>query len=163
IGDAIMAVWGAPTGTPEDPQKAVMACLEMRQALVGFNEDRIAKGKEPVKIGMGLHMGDVISGTLGSSERMEFTVIGDNVNMAARIEASTKAFGADILLSEALFNTCKDEYVIKVAGGVEVKGKADKFNLYTLHGIKHADGTVEIVETPYSSYKAEGADKIKVG
>jgi adenylate cyclase len=162
IGDAIMAVWGAPSGTPEDPQKAINACLEMRKALVGFNEDRIAKGKEPIKVGMGLHAGDVISGTLGSSERMEFTVIGDNVNMAARIEASTKAFGTDVLLSEQLANTVSKEYVVKKAGGVEVKGKSEPLNLYTVHGYKHADGTVEIVETEYSSYKAEGADKVKM-
>jgi adenylate cyclase len=162
IGDAIMAVWGAPTGTPEDPQKAIKACLEMRQALVGFNEDRLAKGKEAIKVGMGLHVGDVISGTLGSSERMEFTVIGDNVNMAARIEASTKAFGTDVLLSEQLAQTVQKEYVIKKAGGVEVKGKSEPLNLYTVHGYKHADGTVEIVETQYSSYQAEGADKVKM-
>lgn len=163
IGDAIMAVWGAPTGTPEDPQKAVAACLEMRKALVGFNERRIAENKEPIKVGMGLHMGDVISGTLGSSERMEFTVIGDNVNMAARIEASTKAFGADVLLSQQLAEACEEGFVVKLAGGVEVKGKSSKLNLYSLHGYKRADGTVEIVETPYSSYQAEKADKVKVG
>lgn len=163
IGDAVMAVWGAPSGTPEDPQKAMQACIEMRQGLVGFNEKRIKEGKEVIKFGMGLHTGSVISGTIGSSERMEYTVIGDNVNMAARIEASTKAFGADCLISAELAEVVKDQYVVREAGRVEVKGKAEKLILYTLHGIKHDDGTVEIVETPYSSYVAEGADKVKVG
>ncbi len=162
IGDAIMAVWGAPSGTDRDPQNAVKACLEMREALVHFNEKRLSEGKEEIRVGMGLHMGDVISGTLGSSERMEFTVIGDNVNMAARIEASTKAFGADVLLSQELAETVEEEYIIKKAGGVEVKGKSQQLYLYTLHGYKHSNGTMQLVETKYSSYKAEKADKVKV-
>lgn len=163
IGDAIMAVWGAPTGQEDDPQRAIKACLEMRQGLVRFNEKRISEGKEPMKIGMGLHIGSVISGTIGSSERMEYTVIGDNVNMAARIEASTKAFGADVLLSHDIAEVVKENFIIKEAGRVEVKGKAEKLILHTLHGYRHADGTAEIVETPYSSYTAEKADKVKVG
>ncbi len=163
IGDAIMAVWGAPTGQDDDPQRAMKACLEMRLGLVKFNDKRISEGKEPMKVGMGLHIGSVISGTIGSSERMEYTVIGDNVNMAARIEASTKAFGADVLLSNDIVEVVKDQFITKEAGRVEVKGKAEKLVLHTLHGYKHADGTAEIVETPYSSYQAEGADKVKVG
>lgn len=163
IGDAIMAVWGAPTSSEDDPQKAIKACLEMRQGLVKFNEKRIAQGKEPIKVGMGLHVGSVISGTIGSSERMEYTVIGDNVNMAARIEASTKAFGADVLLSDDIAQVVKDDFIIKEAGKVEVKGKAQKLTLHTVHGYRRADGTAEIVETKYSSYQAEAADKVKVG
>jgi adenylate cyclase len=163
IGDAIMAVWGAPTGQEDDAQRAMKACLEMRQGLVEFNNKRIAQGKEPMRVGMGLHIGSVISGTIGSSERMEYTVIGDNVNMAARIEASTKAFGADVLLSNDIAQVVQNDFIIKEAGRVEVKGKAEKLILHTLHGYRHADGTVEIVETPYSSYKAEKADKVKVG
>ena len=163
IGDAIMAVWGAPNGQEDDPQRAIKACLEMRLGLVEFNEKRIAQGKEPMKVGMGLHIGSVISGTIGSSERMEYTVIGDNVNMAARIEASTKAFGADILLSNDIAEVTKDDFIIREAGRVEVKGKAEKLILHTVHGYRHEDGTAELVETPYSSYQAEKADKVKVG
>jgi len=82
--------------------------------------------------------------------------------MAARIEASTKAFGADVLLSQELAETVEEEYIIKKAGGVEVKGKSQQLYLYTLHGYKHSDGTMQLVETKYSSYKAEKADKVKV-
>lgn len=163
IGDAIMAVWGAPKSTESDTHSAIKACLEMRRGLVVFNDKRMSEGKEPIKVGMGLHMGSVISGTIGSSERMEYTVIGDNVNMAARIEASTKAFGADVLLSHDVATAVENEFVVKVAGEVTVKGKSEKLKLYTVHGYKHADGTIELVETPYSSYKAEKADKVKVG
>src|SRR5262249_35275606 len=84
IGDAIMAVWGAPNATDRDTQNAVKACIEMRQALNSLNELRAGRGQVPIKIGMGLHRGEAISGTIGSSERMEYTVIGDTVNQSSR-------------------------------------------------------------------------------
>lgn len=93
IGDAIMAVWGAPRHTDKDAHNAVRACLEMRKALAALNERRIRRGHTEIFIGIGLHAGTAISGTIGSDERMEYTVIGNTVNTASRIEASTKAFG----------------------------------------------------------------------
>ena len=162
IGDAIMAVWGAPNSTGTEAEDALTASIEMRRALVDFNNDRIARGKEPIKVGMGLHKGSVISGTIGSSERVEYTVIGDNVNMAARIEASTKSFGADILLSEELARAVHEHVIIKQAGSVEVKGKVEPLKLFTVHGYRNADGTFELVETPYSSYEKGEDAKVKV-
>jgi adenylate cyclase len=161
IGDAIMAVWGAPTPSDTDQENAVKACLEMRTALEKLNEKRKAKGQTPIMIGMGLHSGRAISGTIGSEERMEYTVIGDTVNMAARIEASTKAFGADLLVSETTAETSKDKFIMERAGAAEVKGKSEPLPLYKVRGyIK--DGKEIIVKTPYSDYEAEKADKVKV-
>jgi len=87
IGDAIMAIWGAPKSTGLDAKNAVRACLEMRKSLADLNEKRIARGQTPLQIGMGLHAGLAVSGAIGSSERMEYTVIGNTVNTASRIEA----------------------------------------------------------------------------
>src|SRR5690606_36141018 len=100
---------------------AVRACIEMRAALEKLNETRKSRGQKPIMIGMGLHSGSAISGTIGSSERMEYTVIGDTVNQSSRIEASTKAFGTDLLLSEATMKLVEKEFVIEKAGEVEVK------------------------------------------
>lgn len=161
IGDAIMAIWGAPHSTPHDTFNCLKACLEMRVALLEFNNQRMAQEKPPIKIGMGVHSGIVISGTVGSEERMEYTVIGDTVNTASRIEAATKAFGTDILLSGETKDRIKDQFILELAGETEVKGKSDTLKLYKVKGY-YDNGQEVIIETPYSSYKAEKADKVKV-
>lgn len=162
IGDAIMAVWGAPHSSGRDTQNAVNACLEMRKALLELNQKRESKGQPPLMIGMGLHAGPAISGTIGSSERMEYTVIGDTVNMTSRIESSTKAFGTDLLVSEAVYDKVQDEFAGEVAGTAEVKGKAEPIKLYKVIGFRHKDGRIEEIRTPYSEYAKEDADKVKV-
>ncbi len=162
IGDAIMAVWGAPNGTERDPQNAVKACIEMRRSLEVLNTTRIGRGQVPIKIGIGLHRGDAISGTIGSSERMEYTVIGDTVNQASRIEASTKAFGTDFLLSDSLAEFVKDEFIVEEAGRVEVKGKAEPLTLFKVRGYYDEEKNPVLVRTQYSDYEAAGDDKVKM-
>ena len=162
IGDAIMAVWGAPQSTGDDAYHAVRAALEMRQALAELNKVREARGEEPILIGVGLHCGDAISGTIGSENRMEFTVIGNTVNTSSRIEASTKAFGADLLISEDLAELVKHRFKIELAGKTEVKGRSEVLSLFKVRGFIAADGQVELVKTPFSDYEAEAADKVKL-
>lgn len=162
IGDAIMAVWGAPTPHEDDSVKAVGACVEMRQALEKLNEARIERGQVPIKIGIGLHRGYAISGTIGSDERMEYTVIGDAVNQAARIEASTKAFGTDLLLSDSLAEDVKEKFIIEEAGKAEVKGKSKPLTMFKVRGYIDEQGQQVRIQTPYSDFEAEAADKVKV-
>lgn len=162
IGDAIMAVWGAPHEGPDDTHKALTACMQMRKGLLELNEKRIARGDNPIMIGMGLHCGRAISGTIGSQERMEYTVIGDTVNMTSRIESSTKAFGADLLISDDVVNKVGEKFVTELAGSAEVKGKSEPLKMYKVRGIKHDDGTVEMIQTPYSDYEKGDAEKVKV-
>lgn len=161
IGDAIMAVWGAPQSMDDDTQNAVKACLEMRIALNELNESRLQRGKTPIKIGMGLHRGSAISGTIGSDERMEYTVIGDAVNQASRIESSTKAFGTDLLVSDDVAHFVASHYWMEEAGRAEVKGKSEPLILFKVRGYLEGEEPIE-VRTPYSDYEAEAADKVKV-
>ena len=162
IGDAIMAVWGAPTESPRDSQNAVMGALRMRAALERLNESRQLRGKVPIKIGMGLHRGEAISGTIGSEERMEYTVIGDTVNQASRIEASTKSFGTDLLLSEDLAGYVNDDFILEVAGEVEVKGKAEPLKLFKVRGYFDENKAPVEIRTPYSDYEAGHDAKVKI-
>lgn len=162
IGDAIMAVWGAPHGGPKDTQNALKACLEMRKALWDLNKKREVRGQIPIKIGMGLHSGHAISGTIGSSERMEYTVIGDTVNMTSRIESSTKAFGTDLLVSETVANKVAETFLLENAGSAEVKGKSEPLKLFKVRGYKNEKGEMVEITTPYSDFEAEHADKVKV-
>lgn len=161
IGDAIMAVWGAPQAHERDPQNAVKACLEMRKALEKLNEARIGRGKTPIRIGMGLHRGEAISGTIGSSERMEYTVIGDTVNQASRIEASTKTFGSDLLLSEGLAEIAKLDFILENAGSVEVKGKSEPLKLFKVRGYFDENKQPVTVQTAYSDFEKSKDDKVK--
>lgn len=162
IGDAIMAIWGAPHATEHDAHNAVMACLLMRQGLDELNRKRIAAGKEPIMIGMGLHAGTAISGTIGSSERMEYTVIGNTVNTTSRIEASTKSFGTDLLVTEEVANRVGENFWMEYVGSAELKGRSEDIKLYRVCGFKNDDGEVIEVKTPYSSFEPEQADRVKV-
>jgi adenylate cyclase len=162
VGDAIMAIWGAPNGTPEDCKKAVEACLEMRRALEVFNEARIQSGEAPIRMGMGLHAGPVVAGTVGSSERLEYTVIGDTVNTASRIEAATKSHGTDLLISEEVLLRLDDQYLVRAAGSTVVKGKTKPLRLAKVDGFYDEHGVAQIVATPYSNFEAEESEKVKV-
>jgi len=162
VGDAIMAIWGAPKSTGDDPGHAVKASLEMRVALNELNELRARRGHTPIKIGMGVHAGPAISGTIGSTERMEYTVIGDTVNMASRIESSTKAFGADLLISESVAQSVGQKFILELAGAAEVKGKSEAIKMYKVRGYHYADGAQKVVQTPYSDYEAGHAEKVKI-
>lgn len=163
IGDAIMAIWGAPKSSPDDPKKAVRACLEMRKGLEELNKKRMERGETAIMIGMGLHAGPAISGTIGSSERMEYTVIGNTVNTASRIEASTKAFGSDLLVTDDVLALVGDEYKTEYVGSAEVKGRSEAIKMYKVRGYKdETSGEYVDVRTPYSDYEAEGADKVKI-
>jgi|SaaInlStandDraft_6_1057023.scaffolds.fasta_scaffold07903_3 adenylate cyclase len=162
IGDAIMAVWGAPEKSDDDPFNAVKASLEMRQELDKLNERRQLRGEVPIKIGVGIHTGRAISGTIGSDERMEYTVIGDAVNTASRIEASTKSFGTDLLISGETSDIIAESYLIEEAGKVEVKGKTEPLRLYKVKGYIDADGNEIRVQTEWSDYEAGENAKVKM-
>ncbi|MEK6775112.1 MAG: adenylate/guanylate cyclase domain-containing protein [Bdellovibrionota bacterium] len=162
IGDAIMAVWGAPKSSPKDAHYAVSACLEMRKALNELNTKRIVKNQPAINIGMGLHSGRAISGTIGSNERMEYTVIGNTVNTGSRIEASTKAFGADLLISETVFEKIGDAFKTEYVGSAEVKGRSEPLKLFKVRAYKTDTGHYVEVKTPYSDYEPEKADKVKI-
>jgi adenylate cyclase len=161
IGDAIMAIWGAPKSSDNDSHMALTACVEMRKGLSTLNEKRIARGEPPLMIGMGLHAGPAISGTIGSDERMEYTVIGNTVNTASRIEASTKAFGTDLLVTDDVIAKLGENFILDFAGAAEVKGRSDAIKMYKVRGYIENGERIE-VKTPYSEYQAEGADKVKI-
>lgn len=161
IGDAIMAVWGVPHSSEDDGKNALTACLKIRTALAELNLLRIERGEAPLWMGMGLHYGEAISGTIGSEERMEYTVIGNTINTASRIESSTKSFGTDLLVSEEVQSRLPD-FIYEEAGSVQVKGRSSPLKLFKVRGlITEGRNEIEIL-TKYSSYDPEAGDKVKV-
>jgi adenylate cyclase len=130
IGDAIMAVFGAPIPFENDAERAVMAALEMRRALKRYNQDRLAQGLPPIDNGIGITKGEAISGNIGSEQRMDYTVIGDTVNIASRLEGLTKNYDYKILVNEEVYIQVKDKVPCVDLGFAQVKGKEGNVHIY---------------------------------
>ena len=136
IGDALMAVFGAPVPKPNDAIHAVTAAVGMRIALRHLNERLAARGLLPLKTGIGIHTGNVVAGNIGSESRMEYTVIGDAVNLASRLETSTKELGVDILISEDTYALVKEIVVARAVKEIHVKGREKPVMTYEVLGLK---------------------------
>ncbi|NNL68319.1 MAG: FHA domain-containing protein [Myxococcales bacterium] len=136
IGDAVMAVWGIPDFTDDDAANAVLAAVKMQQELVHFNLEREAQGKPPLQMGIGIHSGPVLAGNLGARQRMEYTVIGDTVNVASRIERLAEA--RQTLVSEATMAWIRPLVHATERPAVHVKGKRDPVKTYEIHGLRDA-------------------------
>ena len=134
IGDAIMAVWGTPISHGNDTENAINGALKMRTALMRFNLDRGSDKKPIIRIGCGLNTGDVLAGQIGSTERMEYTVIGDAVNLASRIEALNKPMGTDLLISQNTAEAVEGIYDLVPMNKIKVKGKTDPQQIYAVLG-----------------------------
>jgi adenylate cyclase len=143
IGDAVMAVWGAPVsaGSPaKDAFNCVRAALMMRGALREFNRDRGGEKKPVIRIGCGINTGSVVAGQIGSSRRMEYTVIGDTVNLASRTEALNKPFHTDILITEHTWRLIGAHLVTEEMPPVRVKGKENPVRMFAVINLKPRTG-----------------------
>jgi len=134
IGDAIMAVWGTPISHGNDAENAINGALMMRTALRKFNQDRGGDRKPIIKIGCGLNSGDVLAGQIGSNDRMEYTVIGDAVNLASRIESLNKPMGSDILISQGTADIVEGIFDLVPMNKIMVKGKSEPQQIYAVLG-----------------------------
>ncbi len=138
IGDAIMAHWGAVVSHGNDTENAVNAALMMRKALFKYNERQKnappEKRKPQLKFGCGINSGPVISGQIGSDERLEFTVIGDTVNLASRVETLNKPFATDVLISQDAYEFVKDIFKVEKMPSIMVKGKSEPQTIYAVLG-----------------------------
>ena len=130
IGDAMMCIFGTPVPHDDDPDRAVRAAIRMMTDLIVFNEKRATEGKMPIDHGMGINTDSIVSGNIGSPKRMDYTVIGDGVNLAARIESACKQYGAQILISEFTQKAVKATYRTRQVDYMIVKGKTVPVGVY---------------------------------
>ncbi|HJW99734.1 MAG TPA: GAF domain-containing protein, partial [Terriglobales bacterium] len=130
IGDAMMAVFGAPVARQDDAQRAVMAALEMRRILSRYNRQRVARGLQPIQTGIGITKGEAITGNIGSEQRMDYTVIGDTVNVASRLESLTKSYEYKILINDQVYEDIKDRIACVDLGFAQIKGKGEGVHIY---------------------------------
>lgn len=146
IGDAVMALWGSMPATNDkghglkrDAQLAVTSALAMREALVKLNADWRKRDMPELRIGIGVHQGDVVVGNIGSAapyERMELTVIGDSVNLTSRLEGLTKDYECDLIVSENIQHHIRSTYLCRPLDIVKVKGKAIAVKIYFVQGLR---------------------------
>lgn len=134
IGDAIMAIWGAPIDDAAHAARACEVALKMQAALVGLNEAWRKAGKPAVAIGIGINTGPMAVGNMGSAARFDYTVLGDQVNLASRLEALTKEYGIGILVGEATAKAAGDGFVFREIDLVRVKGRAGAVPVFELVG-----------------------------
>lgn len=132
IGDSLMAVFGVPYTEQDDAIRACRTALGMQRALDTFNDRQKSRGLFPVRIGIGLSTGDVISGNIGSQKRLEYTCIGDGVNLASRIEGVTKLYEVPILISQFTEQELDDKFITREIDCVRVLGKREPIRIYEL-------------------------------
>ncbi len=146
IGDAMMCIFGTPVPHDDDPDRAVRAAIRMMTDLKIFNEKRSTEGKMPIDHGMGINTDSIVSGNIGSPKRMDYTVIGDGVNLAARIESACKQYGAHILISQFTYNAVKATYRTRQVDYVIVKGKTEPVGVYEVLDFHDDESYPNLVE-----------------
>ena len=136
VGDAVMAVFGAPIETDDHALMACRTALEMMAELESLQQDWKSGAKPVLDIGIGINTGEMVIGNVGSPQRMDYTVIGDNVNLASRLEGVNKEFGTHIIISGTTYEEVKGEVVTKSLGETRVKGRETPVPIYELLGTK---------------------------
>ena len=130
IGDAIMAAFGLPISHEDDEDRGVKAGINMIKRLWDWNDLREKDGKPPLDMGLGLNTDKIVAGNIGSQKRMDYTMIGDGVNLAARLESACKQYNARILISDFTFKKLKGTYRIRYIDDVVVKGKTEPVGVH---------------------------------
>lgn len=138
IGDCLMAVFGAPLDLKDSVKRAVMTSIEIQQEVDKINLKRLEQKKDPIYIGIGVNVGLAIAGNIGSHERMDYTVIGDSVNLASRLQSYANEKNIPIIISDEIYEATKDHIVAEELPLIKVKGKEKLVKAYQLKSVKGA-------------------------
>jgi adenylate cyclase len=160
-GDSLLAVFGSPLNpSPDHARRAVQAALEMRQALKEFNAEQLQAELPEVRVGFGIASGELVAGNVGSSRKLEYTVIGDPVNLAARLQELTTDLGADILISAETARLAEGVHRLRPLGEIEIRGRAQGVRVFTPEQGLEANTPGE---SPRQSAESAGGFSTKVG
>jgi adenylate cyclase len=145
IGDAVMAFWGAPIRVEDHAKRAVMAAVEMIRWLASYNKYLASMGVSPIEIGVGINTGPVLLGNIGSEKKLDYTVVGDNVNLASRLEGLTKRYRCPILISDTTYEQAKESIHCRIVDYVRVDGRKNPIKVYEVLGLP-VDPTESVAE-----------------
>ena len=132
MGDCIMAFWNAPLDVKDHQMLAVMSASQMQTELVKLNEELSAEGLPNINIGIGINTGEALVGNMGSDQRFDYSVIGDAVNLASRLESSSKTLGKTLVIGEDTKHSIETMYPFEYIDSITVKGKTEKIKVYTI-------------------------------
>lgn len=146
LGDAVMAFWGAPLEVKDHAHEACATALQMQEKLVEMREKWSNSGETPIRIRIGINTGDVIVGNIGGEKRFDYTVLGDEVNLASRLEGANKEYGTNIMISDSTLESCKDKILVRELDIIRVKGKIKPTKVYELISITGDKKAEEAIE-----------------
>lgn len=135
MGDSVMALFGAPLTLGNEPIQAVRCALEMQRSVEAFNAERKSLGQPPLEMGIGINTGLVVAGNIGSAMRMEYTVIGDNVNIAARLQGMAQQ--GEVLVSEVTYNKVRDHVCASKLETIALRGKSRHIDVFRIDSLRH--------------------------
>ena len=135
-GDAIMAFWGAPLPLREHAKNTCLAALQNQKRLKELRKEWERQGLPPIHVRIGINSGEVIAGNMGSENRFDYTIMGDNVNLASRLEGINKQYGTETIISEYTYKQVKDDFICRELDQIRVKGKEEPVRIYELIGKK---------------------------
>jgi adenylate cyclase len=142
LGDGMMVIFGAPLDDPYQEEHAVLAALEMQKELRNLCNQWEKSGRKPINMGIGINSGAAIVGNIGSEERMEYTAIGDTVNLASRLESATKELGLEIVVSEQTYTAIRPMFQWKPAGTITIRGRTEPVRAYSVQGANGASDRI---------------------
>jgi adenylate cyclase len=164
MGDCIMAFWNAPASQEKHAQMAIEAGVRMRKALKELNDELVGEGKLAMEIGIGINTGDCIVGNMGSDKRFDYTVLGDAVNLAARLEGQSGQYGVNIVLGEETAKQIPDLKLIEL-DLIAVKGKTEPVRIYTYLSDLHIDEVAKLKEAQdamLTNYRLQNWDEAEL-
>jgi adenylate cyclase len=136
IGDCVMAVYGAPLFLKNPTEMAVRTALEIQRNINTLNQQRLQAGEKVVEIGVGINTGEAVVGNIGSEDRLDYTVIGDNVNLASRLQVAANSLGVKILISEAAYKDIASLVEVREIPPIQVKGKREPVQAYIIEALR---------------------------
>jgi class 3 adenylate cyclase len=162
IGDGVMAFWGAPAPLPDHVLRACAGALRATRRMEKLNRTWSVEERPNFRMRIGLHCANVLVGNVGSSERLSYTVMGDGVNVAARLEGLNKTFGTTICISDSVFEAVKGDIVVRPLQKVKVKGRDHEFMVYELLGIRNsADPELAIIESDRTTERRKRIEQLE--
>jgi adenylate cyclase len=162
IGDAQMAFWNAPLDNPNHAKDAVKTALSMLKELDTFNSEIKNEGIPAFGMGLGINTGDVVVGNMGSTQRFDYTCLGDHVNLASRLEGQSKSYGVRIIIGSKTYDMVKDEYKCVELDCIAVKGKKQGVNIYTIlenQGMPFQSAVFSVHSEFLNQYRMQNWDK----